>query len=534
MRWAGLIQIIAFLYLLGFGVSCGGNGSSFSTSSASDAPAQEPVGGNVSALTIDGDIAVVSFVDLDDNEDVLVFLFSFSKSSQSASFRISDVSSAGVSLPYLSEDIHTSDGDITDLFHGMLREYEEGLNPDAALAEGVTSSRSVKKFASVGDERTFKVLNSFSSSSSYDTVTATLRLQGSFFDFYVESDQGDALSEDDLTELADKFEGVIPLGRELFGTESDVNGDGRFAVLFTKSVNELGASGGGFVTGFFYAVDLFDSNTYAVSNEMEVYYTFLPDPDGAYGTPITKNFAMGNIYPGVLSHEYQHLINYNMHANENGGSAEAGWLNEGLAHLAEDIYSADDSGYMTAAGPENPSRVSGYLADIANLCFTCGTSLYQRGGSYLFMRYLYEQAERGNISAAQDGAGLLNKLLDTKLRGVDNVIAAAFGSSGGDDDFRSLFGLFGLTVYLSNTGLTDDNRLGFEGINLRSAQDDNRGTVLNGPAIQEISSFPFLDTLTGNAAIFIQVPGSLINSTGGSLEFSFGAATEFGGYVIRE
>ena len=339
----------------------------------------------------------------------------------------------------------------------------------------------------------------------------------------------------DLTELQDlseAFAGVIPTQTSLIGSESDINGDGRFNVLFTQTVNELGASGGGIVTGFFYAIDLFDSSTYEISNEEEVFYTFVPDSSGEYGPSVTSSFAFENIYPGVLPHEYQHMISFNQHYNVNSGSVESGWLNEGLSHLFEDIYSANSSNFFTSTGLENPSRVSSYLSNVSNVCFTCGTSLSQRGGSYLFVRYLYEQAELGNLSNVSSAAALLDALVDTSNTGVDNVINAAYGSSGTDADFKNLLGLFGLALYLDGTGLNSDDRLSFSGIDLRGDQDDNRGTSLSGPSVQTATSFPFTDSLSGMGFTYLQVSEATAASEGDSLTFTAESGSDFGAYLI--
>jgi hypothetical protein len=298
-------------------------------------------------------------------------------------------------------------------------------------------------------------------------------------------------------------------------------------------VNKLGGSSGGIVTGFFYAIDLFDTSQYSNSNEMEVFYTFVPDPSGEYGSTVSKDFALTNILPGVLPHEFQHMINFNQHYFVNAGSSESGWLNEGLSHLAEDLYSLDGNDYMTASGLENPARVGSYLSSISNICFTCGTSLSQRGGSYLYLRYLYEQAENGEIPGALSGSELIGNLLNTNRRGIDNVIYAAFGSSGTDEDFKATLGLFSLAIYLSNSGLSDDERLNFGGINLRGLQDDNRGTVLTGPQVQNVSTLPFTDTLTGTAVTYMKISGASLTESGGVLDLGFVDSADFSGFAIR-
>lgn len=531
--------------------SGGGSISSSGGSSVSDAGgsvSDEVVGGNVTELSVTAEGFGVNLADVSDDENVVLFLYSYNQGSTVEGFQVSGDEVSGMFLG--TDDGEDSDGfespetgegeieiegnlDLTEDWHARLREAEDGLiDDDAVPAE--PHDAGFARFASTGTQQTFRVLNSFSSSDSYETVTATLRYQNDVFQFYVDDRDADSLTGEDLALLAEDYSAVIPKEREFYGNESDVNGDGRFAVLFTRVVNGLGASSGGIVTGFFYAIDLFDESQYPMSNEMEVFYTFVPDPSGALGPTISHAFALSNILPGVLPHEYQHMISFNQHYFTNGGSAESGWLNEGLSHLAEDVYNEDGAGYMAAAGLENPARVASYLSNVSNICFSCGTSLNQRGGSYLFLRYLYEQAEAGNLSGASSGAEFIRRLLDTSQRSINNVIWAAFGDSGTEEDFKAELGLFGLAVYLSGTGASDDPRLSFNGINLRSIQEDNRGTVISGPAIQTVSALPFTDTLMGNGLTYVEISGQTIRESGGTLNFGFDAGAAFGGYVIRE
>ncbi len=543
MCWGSMHQnrfiiIVILVCILTFFTQCSGSGSGLGSSSSSDSGSTTDtvVGGNISAVSISGSEGTASFDDISSTDTVVLMLFSYSTSSSSSAFQVGESLSSSFLLDdgFLDEGNEDDNPDITGDFHDLLRSFEENLDPEALLTEDDSNPNShLIKLASTGSQRTFKVLNSFSSSSSYDVVTATLRYQTDYFQFYVDNRNAGDLSALEIQEMATDFNNVILDEQDLFGTESDINGDGKFAVLFTQTVNELGASSGGMVTGFFYAADLFDDSTYPISNEMEIFYTFVPDPHAAYGTAVTNSFATTNIFPGVLVHEYQHMISFNQHYNINGGSVEESWLNEAMSHLAEDMYSINASGYMTTTGLENYARVSGYLDDIQNTCFSCGTSLYQRGGSYLFVRYLYEQFELGNFSG--DGASFIESLLDTNLTGVENVVNAVYGAGASESQFKDLMGLFGLATYMSNTGVSSDNRFGFNGINLRTVQDDNRGTVLNGPAVQELSSFPFTDTLSGSAINYMQISGQDIIDNGGSLEISIGSTiADFGGYVIQE
>ncbi|MBU1916794.1 hypothetical protein KKF63_01630 [bacterium] len=518
----GIMIIVALI-----SINCGS--ASFESSSDSSASSTSVVAGNISALTLSENSSTeITLADVEDDEDIMLVLYSYNSSSSATGVQLGtsapDVSSQFLGKANLEEDI-------TQDFHQQIRSLESNISDDAAIASEGKSSF-LKYATSVGSTKSFKVLSSLSSTSSYDTITAELRYTTSHFEFYVDTRNEDAINDDDLEELADNFE-VTQL-QNLFGTESDVDSNGKFAVLFTQAVNELGASAGGIVTGFFYAVDLFDDSQYSVSNEMEVFYTLVPDEDGDHGTALTKSFCMSNIYPTVLPHEFQHMINFNQHYFLNSSSSEESWLNEGLSHLAEDISSIDSTGYITETSIENPSRVSSYLSNVADTCFSCGSSLSQRGGTYLFLRYIYEQAEIGNLSNVHDGADLIDLLLDTDKTGLDNVATALYGDSADEEDLQEVMGQFSLAVYLSNTGTTSNSKYNFKGINLRSTQDDNRSTTLSGPNEHSISSLNFTDTLSGLSMMYLNISGQDINDNGGSLTITVGSDGLMGGYVIRD
>lgn len=508
--------------------------SSSSGDSATYGNYEDAVGGNITALTVENIGSSIEFEDLSDDEDIVLVLYSYNSLSSYYSFQVEGDDSSSASLTaYNQADMFSADEEssVTESFHEFLRDEEEVISGVSAANEG--RSAYLSTHLSVGGQRSFVVLDSFYSSSSYDTVTATLRASNDDIELYVDNRDKDSLSDDDLKALAEQFASVVDSERDLLGDESDVNGDGKVACLFTRVVNGLGASQGGIVTGFVYALDVVDGSSSYPGNDMEVMYTFVPDESGEFGVEITNEFATTNIYPGVMVHEFGHIINFNQHYFVYGGAAENGWLNEGLSHLIEDIYTADDAGFMAGTGLENPSRAASFLSNISNACFTCGTSLSQRGGSYLFMKYLYEQAELGNLPNVASGAEFLNNVVQTSDRGIDNIEAVALGS-GDSSSFKDLLGSFSLALYLSGTDLVDDDRFNFLGIDLRAIQDDNRGTVLAGPAIQTVSSFPFTDSLMGNGITFLQISGTLITENGGALDLSFASSSDFGGYVVRE
>ena len=475
--------------------------------------------------------ASVSFENVAADNSYLVTLYSsnYETSGGLFAFEIGSGSSANVTAA-LTRGVEEDSADITEDAHELLRLAEEELNGDLATASSGGFTRSLSASRSAPSSRTFKVLSSLSSASSYSTVTADLRYETADLYVYVDTRNSDEVSDDALAQFVAPFADLIDDERGLFGAESDVNDDDHFTVLLTQEVNELGQSGGGIITGFFYAADLYSASSYPVSNEMEIIYTMVPDPEGDHGVPISQEFALANILPSVLPHEFQHMINYNQHVFLNGGAAERSYLNEALAHLAEDIYSLN-GGYMAETGIENPARVAYYLDDVDGVCFTCGSSLSQRGGSYLFIRYLYEQAEMGNLSAVANGASLIASLMNTTKTGMANIVGAALGSSDASD-FHSLISLFNLAVTLSDTGLSSDNRFEFSGIDLHGEQNDNRGTILDGPVTVTPSSFPYQSTITASGLSYVEISGAEILNMGGVLPVAIGAGMTGGGYVI--
>jgi hypothetical protein len=151
----------------------------------------------------------------------------------------------------------------------------------------------------------------------------------------------------------------------------------------------------------------------------------------------------------------------------------------------------------------------------------------QRGGAYLFFRYLYEQAELGRFPEAADGSVLLAALLQGPGKGIANIEAATGWS------YRNLLLDFYATLQLSQGGVTDDPRYNFQGISLVGSQNDNRGTVLKGLQGQDLSKIPFQGQIRSTAGLFLEVDGNRLVDAGQGLSFSAPPSMIAGGIVIR-
>lgn len=149
---------------------------------------------------------------------------------------------------------------------------------------------------------------------------------------------------------------TYPTDVAYFGTPTDIDANQRIIILFTGEVNKLTPpntpEGRGFVGGFFFAGDFFPPTAPAgqfacpQSNQAEIFYLLAPDPLG---------FKYGNIRPaasvlqgtrGTIAHEFEHMINAGLRYV--GGVAddfEVAWLDEGLAHLGEEIVGRRVKGF---------------------------------------------------------------------------------------------------------------------------------------------------------------------------------------------
>src|SRR5206468_4119204 len=103
------------------------------------------------------------------------------------------------------------------------------------------------------------------------------------------------------------------------------------------------------VEGFFNPRDLFPrtgapNQFCSESNLAEMFYVIVPDPNGTINGNVRTVAQVRRDSPGVIGHEYQHLINAGHHINNNANDFEEVWLNEGLSHIAEELLYYKASG----------------------------------------------------------------------------------------------------------------------------------------------------------------------------------------------
>ncbi|WP_025411664.1 IPT/TIG domain-containing protein [Gemmatirosa kalamazoonensis] len=305
---------------------------------------------------------------------------------------------------------------------------------------------------SLGSTRTFRVLSRLDGTA-FTSTTARLRYAGTNILLYEDVGAPAPLADTTVTQLGDLFDRTLyEIDATTFGTESDIDGNGRVIVLMTPLVNALTSAAQctsqGYVPGYFFGVDLDTRNKN--SNRGEIYYSFVPDPGGERSCPHRLGDVMA-LLPATFLHEFQHMISFNQHVLVRRGSVEAVWLNEGLSHVAEELgaryydvrYPAPSGRTQTSALlPDsavpflrgNLENATLYLSSPTSHSVTAfrdfGT-LEERGAAWLFLKWL----------GAQKGDGVYARLVQTGLRSGQNVESAA------GEPFASLFGDFALALY---------------------------------------------------------------------------------------
>ena len=194
-----------------------------------------------------------------------------------------------------------------------------------------------------------------------------------------------------------------------FGAPTDTDLNGRVVIFFTTGVNVISGPAGGFVAGLFAARDLVGPSICTASNEGEMFYVPVPDPASTINGNYTNKTNLANGIPGVLVHEFQHLINASRRLYiTDATDFETIWLNEGLSHIAEELLYYQLSGNsprtninlnllrstqaqldaVNTTQVQNLGRLSVYLAaPEVNSPYAQNDLLETRGATWELLRY---------------------------------------------------------------------------------------------------------------------------------------------------
>jgi large repetitive protein len=195
------------------------------------------------------------------------------------------------------------------------------------------------------------------------------------------------ISSQDAGKLGQEFDAnIYPSVTSNFGKESDVNGDSKINIL-CYDIQDGFSGSGGYVAGYFYPGDLYDSSYSPGSNESEIFYV-----DTYPSMGIGANKDVTTVYE-TLAHEFQHMVNYNENVLMEGHGDMDVWMNEGLSMAAEQIYT----------GHALVDRIDYYnqsdsIANGHSLLYwdDSGDVLANYSLSYLLFQYLKIQAGQGD------------------------------------------------------------------------------------------------------------------------------------------
>ena len=336
-------------------------------------------------------------------------------------------------------------------------------------------------------ERTFTLMTQSgvpTSASSYRGIPARLRAVGRRVQIYVDAADLANVDVSTLRDLVNNFDGrVWPSVAERFGPAADVDGDGRFTILLTRRLSQLG-DGKVRVDGFVRGADLDRRQPSPFGNRSDMMY-------------LNANLKAGPHLRTVMAHEYAHAVTFSRKVLDQGSQGqgtidalteEEGWLDEALAHLVEDEldFSRSNLDYRVSAFLTQPERYRLVVEDYytADLFRSHGN----RGATYLFLRWCVDRF----------GPKLLDVLIRSPKRGVANLESAT------GLPFAELFRRWTVALYLSGLDPKAASNADYRSLDLRGELED---WILAGPRATPITpaSPPHAWTAEGTSAHYVLI-----------------------------
>jgi hypothetical protein len=199
----------------------------------------------------------------------------------------------------------------------------------AAGADAVTSAATIPGNVNVGDNLSVRVINRETNlCTQFATITAVVRAVGQYAIWLEDAaNPTGGYTPADFQALAAQFDATLyPTDVEYFGEPSDLDANGRIAILVTKEVNKYDILG--FVTSADYMA------TCQAGNNAEIFYAIAPDPnntdeDAQYSLEDARRDA-----PVLLVHELVHIIQFTRRLAA-GSPLSTTWELEGQATYAE-------------------------------------------------------------------------------------------------------------------------------------------------------------------------------------------------------
>lgn len=307
----------------------------------------------------------------------------------------------------------------------------------------------------------------------YTKRSATLRAAGKYcyiwvVDGYYSTDSGAvsgaAVTEEQIKTLMEKFDGMYPLIREIFGKEAEVMVDGNFIVPIDKvsdtgsKVNivvydingDYASSQQGGVFGYFWAKDYYTPKT-ATSSATDVIKLSNSGKYFYIDSYFTQNSKWAPSMYSTLAHEFQHMINFGVktltpaYNGNNNPPSSATWYTEMMSMLCEDMMQQYLECNDTASPKSRLSQFCTYYTSSGITEWNDNAQLASYAVAYTFGAYLARN---------YGGAELIQKAAQNGSVDKDSI-TEALKAMGYDETFDSAYIKFAQALVLNNADKQD-------------------------------------------------------------------------------
>ncbi len=325
-----------------------------------------------------------------------------------------------------------------------IRELEPLIGPaEAGAAEPALRAATAARVPTVGELQDYNVAVSCTDE---DIRTGRVEYVSEHAVVVVDTANPVEIPAVDIEHFAVTFDTLIhPVLTAHFGAPTDIDGNQRSILFFTRAVNERNPVNASSVElGFAWSGDLFpDEDTGRLqgcpaANNAEMFYLVVPDPNGLVGKPFTVEDVRA--FSGwLIGHEYQHLINASRRLYVNEANVfERPWLNEGLSHAAEELLffavtpdalqpganlTIEDLRETEGAVDDFNEYMGGNFSNFASYLEKPDTAslmgidnLTTRGATWAFLRYAADRGGRGDEAFFFD-------VVNSTVAGLDNLDA---------------------------------------------------------------------------------------------------------------
>jgi len=346
-------------------------------------------------------------------------------------------------------------GEAQEAADAHVRSYERAHRRPSRAIETGSAARNLLNGSSavmVGQSLTIKVPNENSTDlcKNFITTTGTVKSVSRRAIIVMDNNANQsAFTQPDFDAIAAEFDNTTyPTDSSYFGNPTDIDQNAHVILYDTPEVNKLTPAGQqqSYVAGFFFAGDFFSptstTNGCPQSNQGEIFYLLAPDPTATFGNVRTASSVRQGTR-GTIAHEFQHMINAGNRIQNNAPAFESVWLDEGLAHTAEDAVGRAVRGFgdfQTLSDADlfvgtNPTIVDAYNAFFgqnlrrlatwlsrpdtsSGLSKHADKNLSSRGAIWALLRWTGDHYSNGNFRA------YTRKLVAGPDTGVKNLTGA--------------------------------------------------------------------------------------------------------------